>query len=218
MGLVERGGQVAGVETDGGLVEARTVVLCCGAHSVPLAAGVGLELPIRPARVQVALFGRPYSLPSHLTTIDAVGEISFRPTADRCTLVEMRLSGLEWLEDPEECDAGADDSFVRTAGRRIGNRIPALEGAPYRSGWAGVVDVTPDGRPVLGPEGPDGLYLSAGWSGTGFKKAPAVGAELARWVVEGKPGRPQLSGYSSGRFESGDLISGEHEYGVRTPH
>lgn len=81
-----------------------------------------------------------------------------------------------------------------------------------------MVDVTPDGRPVLGPEGPEGLFLSVGWSGTGFKKAPAVGAELARWVIEGAPKRGALSVYGLGRFEGGDLIRGEHEYGAKTPH
>jgi sarcosine oxidase subunit beta len=62
------------------------------------------------------------------------------------------------------------------------------------------------------------LYLSVGWSGTGFKKAPAVSAELARWVDEGAPKRNELGSYSLERFEKGDLISGIHEYGVRSPH
>jgi glycine/D-amino acid oxidase-like deaminating enzyme len=78
--------------------------------------------------------------------------------------------------------------------------------------------MTPDGRPVLGPEGPEGLYLAAGWSGTGFKKAPAVGAELARWVVEGSPRREGLRAYGLDRFRTGDLVFGEHEPGVQTPH
>jgi glycine/D-amino acid oxidase-like deaminating enzyme len=78
--------------------------------------------------------------------------------------------------------------------------------------------MTPDGRPVLGPEGPEGLYLATGWSGTGFKKAPAVGAELAAWIFEGGPPRRGLRGYSLDRFRTGNLIFGEHEPGVRTPH
>ena len=78
--------------------------------------------------------------------------------------------------------------------------------------------MTPDGRPVLGPEGPEGLYLAVGWSGTGFKKAPALGAELARWVVEGSPRREGLRAYGLDRFRTRDLVFGEHEPGVRTPH
>nr|MBA3792384.1 FAD-dependent oxidoreductase [Rubrobacter sp.] len=95
----------------------------------------------------------------------------------------------------------------------------ALEGAPYRSGRSGVLDVTPDGRPILGPEGPDGLFLAAGWSGTGFKKAPAIGAEVARWVVDGAPERPELQNYDLRRFEEGRFIRGDYEHGGNsTPH
>lgn len=216
-GIVERGGEVRGVYTDEGTVETRTVVLAAGAWSVPIAGSVGLELPIQPARVRVALFERPYSLPTHLTLIDTVEGFYARPAAERATLVGSR-SSLEWLDDPDEPDAASDPAFIEEASRMVGRRIPALEGAPYRSGRSGVLDMTPDSRPILGPEGPEGLFLATGWSGTGFKKAPAVGAEVARWVVDGAPKRPELEGYDLGRFEAGRLIRGEFEYGARTPH
>ena len=217
-GLTERAGGLIGIETEEGPLEAEKVVLCCGAWSVELAAGVGLDLPVKPARIQLALFERPPALPTHPAFIDSVNEISGRPTADRSTLVGMRLSELEWIEDPDRLRPEVDRGFAERAARRLGSRIPALEDAPFRSGWAGVVDMTPDGRPVLGPEGPEGLFLSVGWSGTGFKKAPAVGAELARWVDEGAPERPGLLTYRLGRFDDDELVRGAHEYGARTPH
>ena len=216
-GLAERGGEVLGVHTDEGGVGARTVVLAAGAWSGPLAASVGLELPIRPARVRVALFERPYSLPTHLTLIDTVEGFYARPAAERATLVGSR-SSLEWLDDPDEPEAAPDADFVEQASRMLGRRIPAMEVAAYRSGRSGVLDMTPDGRPILGPEGPDGLFLATGWSGTGFKKAPAVGAEMARWVVDGAPKRPDLQSYGLDRFEAGRPVRGEFEYGARTPH
>lgn len=80
-GIVERGGEVRGVYTDEGTVETRTVVLAAGAWSVPIAGSVGLELPIQPARVRVALFERPYSLPTHLTLIDTVEGFYARPAS-----------------------------------------------------------------------------------------------------------------------------------------
>lgn len=216
--LAEKGGGGFRVETDRGFFETSTVFLCNGSWAVPLARGVGLDLPIDTARVQVALFERPNNLPTHLTMIDAVNEISTRPTADRCTLVGMRLSELEWVSDPDGYATELDDRFASQAAERIGRRIPALQGTSLRNGWAGVLDMTPDGRPVLGPEGPEGLYLCAGWSGKGFKKGPAVGAELARWASEGQPVREELSAYSLSRFEGGELLFGKHEYGVKSPH
>ncbi|CAN5609788.1 FAD-binding oxidoreductase [soil metagenome] len=216
-GLRMRGEKIAGVETTHGPIEAAIVVLAAGVWSVPLAAGVGLELPILPVRVQVALFGRPYTLPTHLTVIDSVSGFYTRPAAERATLIGLRDS-YEWLEDVRVWNPEPDPDFIDEAVHLLGMRIPELEGAPYRTGRAGVLDMTPDGRPVLGPEGPDGLYLAAGWSGTGFKKAPAIGRELAAWIQTGHPNRRELETYNLDRFRSGDLILGKYEPIVRSPH
>jgi sarcosine oxidase subunit beta len=215
--LLERGGGIGGVQTSGGSLDAGAVVLAAGAWSVPLAEGVGLELPIRPARVRVALFERPYELPTHLTLIDTTEGFYARPAAERATLVGSRDS-LEWLPGPDEPTPEPDPIFIGEASRKIGLRIPALARAPYRSGRSGILDMTPDARPILGPAGPEGLFLAMGWSGTGFKKAPAVGAELARWVADGAPKRPQLESYGPSRFEEGAPIRGEHEYSASAPH
>jgi sarcosine oxidase subunit beta len=209
--------RVVGVETESGPLCARLVVLAAGAWSVPLAAGVGLELPIEPARVQVALFERPYSLPTHLTIIDSILGFYARPAAERVTLAGTR-DHFSHLDDPDEWEPEPDPGFPEAATGLLSKRVPALREAPYRSGRAGVLDMTPDGRPVLGPEGPEGLYLAVGWSGTGFKKAPAVGAELARWICEGNPRREELKAYALERFRTGNLVFGEYEPGVRTPH
>jgi sarcosine oxidase subunit beta len=215
--LVVRGDRLEGVRTEEGTLEADTVVLTAGAWSVPLAGSAGLDLPIRPARVRVALFERPYELPTHLTIIDIIEGFYARPAAERATLVGSRDS-LEWLDDPDAQTPEPDGAFVTEASRKLATRFPILTDAPYRSGRSGILDMTPDGRPVLGPAGPEGLYLAAGWSGTGFKKAPAVGAELARWVSDGNPERPDLRDYRLSRFEEGALIRGAHEYAPASPH
>ena len=215
--LLVNGDRVRGVQMEDGLVESDAVVLAAGAWSVPLAAGVGLHLPIRPARVRVALFERPFVLPTHLTLIDTTEGFYARPAAEQATLVGSRDS-IEWLDSPDVPTPEPDGAFIAQASRKLALRLPALADAPYRSGRSGILDMTPDGRPLLGPAGPEGLYLAAGWSGTGFKKAPAVGAELARWVADGAPRRPELEGYDLARFERGDLIRGQHEYAVSGPH
>jgi sarcosine oxidase subunit beta len=215
--LLERGGRIRGVETDGGPLEAGAVVLAAGAWSVPLAEGVGLKLPIRPARVFVALFERPFELSTHLTLIDTTEGFYARPAAEHATLVGSRDS-LEWLGSPDAPTPEPDTAFVGEASRRIGRRIPALASTPYRSGRSGILDMTPDGRPILGPSGPEGLFLAVGWSGTGFKKAPTVGAEIARWIAAGAPERQELASYDLSRFEEGAPIRGEHEYAASAPH
>lgn len=216
--LLERGGRIRGVQTDSGPLEGGAVILAAGAWSVPLAESVGLELPIRPARVSVALFERPYELSMHLTLIDTTVGFYARPAAERATLVGSR-DCLEWLPTPDVPTYAPDDAFVKQASRKLARRIPTLAAAPYRSGRSGVLDMTPDGRPILGPAGPDGLFLAVGWSGTGFKTAPAVGAELARWVLNRAPKRQELESYNLSRFEKAALIRGEHEYAAASaPH
>jgi sarcosine oxidase subunit beta len=215
--FLEHGDRIRGVQTDRGSLEAEAVVLAAGAWSVSLTGSVGLDLPIRPARVRVALFERPYELPTHLTLIDTTQGFYARPAAERATLVGSRDS-LEWLQSPDEPTPEPGGPFVEGASRRLGWRIPALAHAPYRSGRSGILDMTPDGRPILGPAGPEGLFLAVGWSGTGFKKAPAVGAEVARWISDGAPKRPALESYDLTRFEEGAPIRGEHEYAASAPH
>jgi sarcosine oxidase, subunit beta len=216
-GLRVRDDKATGVETENGPLDAPAVVLAAGAWSVPLAAGVGLELPVQPARVQVSLFERSYTLATHLTFIDSVLSFYARPAAEHATLVGLR-DRFSPLDDPDEWDPEPDPELPGAAANLLGQRVPGLRDAPYRSGRAGVLDMTPDGRPVLGPEGPEGLYLAVGWSGTGFKKAPAVGAQLAAWILEGSPRQKGLEAYTLERFRTGNLIFGDHEPGVRTPH
>ncbi len=215
--LLERGGEIRGVQTGDGPVGSQLVVLAAGAWSVPLAGSVGLDLPVRPARVSVALFERPYDLPTHLTVIDSIEGVYARPAAERATLVGSRGS-LEWLHGPDEPTPEPGGAFVEDVSRRLGRRLPALANAPYRSGRTGILDMTPDGRPILGPAGPDCLYLATGWSGTGFKKAPAIGGEIARWISDGAPKRPELETYHLARFGEDALIQGQHEYAAHTPH
>lgn len=216
--LVKHDSRISGVRTEAGFHPAGVVVLACGAWSPTLATTVGLELPISAARIQVMLYERPYELATHLTLTDVAGDIYLRPTADRCTLVGRHAPEREWLDSPDHNTAEPDESFNTECLRRLGARMPAMAAAPCRLARTCALDVTPDGRPILGPAGPEGLFLATGWSGSGFGKAPAAGAELARWILDGKPHRTGLTDYTLERFRAGTLIAGKHEYGATGPH
>ena len=84
----------------------------------------------------------------------------------------------------------------RPLGRLRGRRSarPATRGIPRLAdfelvrGFAGPYDITPDWNPIIGPcPGIDGLYLAVGWSGHGFKLAPAVGEVVAAEVTGRTP-------------------------------
>jgi len=60
---------------------------------------------------------------------------------------------------------------------------PALAKVKLLRHWAGVVDVTPDSSPIIGPSGLNGLYLNCGWGTGGFKAIPAGGLLFAHLLA-----------------------------------
>ncbi|NIE99125.1 FAD-binding oxidoreductase [Pantoea sp. Acro-805] len=64
---------------------------------------------------------------------------------------------------------------------------PVFKQAVMAESWAGVIDVTPDSNPVIGPVASmPGLTLATGFSGHGFGTSPAAG-QLAADLVTGHP-------------------------------
>ena len=93
----------------------------------------------------------------------------------------------EYEPDPDSFREDNDADFVTEVAERLAHRVPAMAGAGYSRGHAGIYDVSPDSRAVMGPV-PEagGLYVAAGFSGTGFKTAPAVGAAMAELILAGR--------------------------------
>jgi sarcosine oxidase subunit beta len=97
---------------------------------------------------------------------------------------------------------------------RVCARVPWMVDGDLRTDHGGQDGMTTaDQRPILGRAGPDGFYLACGFSGTGFKTAPAVGACLAELILDGRATTVDISGYSLERFATGRLLVGEHPYG-----
>jgi len=63
--------------------------------------------------------------------------------------------------------------------------------------------MTPDQRPIIGAAGPEGCYLQAGFSGTGFKLAPAVGACMTELIISGRVTTADISPFALERFATG---------------
>jgi len=195
-----------------------------GPWTAPLLAPLSVNVPIVPERAQIAFFRRPPSL-RHLIYIDTISGSYFRPHGADLTLVG--LGGAKRDDaDPNYFREANDTDFIHDVGRRLASRIPALANATYMRGHAGIYDVTPDQRPILDEiPGVDGLFVAAGFSGTGFKTAPAVGAAMADMITGGMPANPgtlndmnylrdAIHPFSYTRFMTGRLIAGEHEYAM----
>jgi sarcosine oxidase subunit beta len=79
-----------------------------------------------------------------------------------------------------------------------------LAGAPLTGGWAGLVELTPDHHPLLGPiPGLDGLVVATGFSGHGVMHAPAAGTLIAELLLDGQATTLDIAPLSPLRFADG---------------
>lgn len=85
--------------------------------------------------------------------------------------------------------------------------VPAFGEVGIRSNVRGPINLTPDGRPMVGPApGLSNVWLAEGFSG-GPTMGGGVGFYLSRWILEGEPGMDMMgadprrySGYATKRY------------------
>ncbi len=206
-------GRVTGVQTGAGRIDTEMVVLATGAWSQRLLDPLGLNFGLEPRRVQVAVFRWPPELDhSHPVFIDATQGAWFRPEGPAGTLVglELGVSGV----DPDDLREGVDQDYVELCRRALTARMPAFRAATMRGGWAGMITMSPDGRPIIDqiPQVP-GLFCMLGDSGTSFKTSPAIGMCLSEWITEGRPRTVDLHPFRSTRFAEGEPWRDQFTYG-----
>ena len=210
--LVEREA-VVGVETDRGRFASPVVVDVAGAWAAELARTVGVEVPVEAWRHPTAYFGLPDGRgPDFPIVIDEANQVYFRPEGREMMLVGLE-SGNELGGSPDRPLEGLRPATLEEMVSRVCARVPWMADGTLRTAHGGQDGITPDQRPILGPAGPNGFFLACGFSGTGFKTAPAVGACLAELILDGRATTVDIAAYSLDRFAQGRLLVGEHPYG-----
>jgi sarcosine oxidase subunit beta len=207
-------GCVVGVDTSDGRCDAPIVVVMAGPWSDRLLKTVGLDFPLTPQRAQIAFYRRPPPLATgHMVFIDGVSGTYFRPHGDDLTLIGVGHWKPEPPPDPDHYNEANDPDFIPAAKAKAARRLAGLQQGEYARGHAGIYDVSPDSRAILDRvPGIEGLYMAAGFSGTGFKIAPAVGASLAELITQGRATSVDISPFRFSRFEENQPIRGLYEY------
>src|SRR5262245_64847920 len=210
--LTDRG-RVVGVETRHGRIEAPVVVAVPGAWSAPLLSPLRLDFGLVPHRIQITIFRWPAGFTRrHCVVIDAIHQSWFRPEGANTTLIGVELGAGH--ADPDHFNEAVDPEFVGTCRTALAGRLPAMREATMRGGWAGMIMMSADGRPIIDQiPSVAGLYCMLGDSGTSFKTSPAIGKCLAEWIVDGKPRTADLTPFRSTRFAEGALWHDEDNYG-----
>ncbi len=166
-------GRATGVEIPAGKIKAEHVVIAAGAWS-PQIDHLPRQLPVEPVRGQMAAAPWPTTMPrtvlyyDHSYVLARGGEALFGST--------MEHVGFE---------GGVTESGVAkivAAARRL---LPALPETPTRT-WSGLRPLTPDGRPIVGPD-PDvrGLWYATGHGRNGVLLAGLTGEIIASLITTG---------------------------------
>ena len=196
--LTVAAGRITGVETDLGSIRADRVGLAAAGATPGLAAMAGVRLPIRTYALQ-AFVSEPVK-PMLDTVLLYLGTGTYVSQSDKGELVFG--GGLDRV--PTHGQRG-NLPVQETVISGLLEMFPAFAQLNLLRQWAGVVDVVPDSSPVIGPIGPDGLFVNCGWGTGGFKAIPAGGWLLSHLMAKGAHhdiSRP----FDLDRFARGRLI------------
>jgi sarcosine oxidase subunit beta len=207
------GDRVVGVTTERGSIASPVVVDAAGAWAPELARTVGVDVPVQPWRHDTSYLGLPEGRDASFPIVlDHGRQVYFRPEGR-----EQMLAGLETANDlggePDRPFRPFDAEASATLVSRVVERVPWMAGGSLRGTFAGQDGMTPDQRAIIDRVGPEGFYLLCGFSGTGFKTAPAIGSHLATWIVQGGAPHPDIAPFTLRRFVDGELLVGPYPYG-----
>jgi sarcosine oxidase, subunit beta len=215
--LLVEGCVATGVQlTDGRKLHASAVCVAAGPWTDRLLSPLSVQIGIKAERAQVAFFRRAPTT-RHLAYIDCIAGSYFRPHGP-----DLSLAGLgEWRPEgepnPDDFREANDPEFIYEVRCRLAHRVPPMKNAAYAAGHAGVYDVSPDSRAVLGKvPGIECLFVAAGFSGTGFKTSPAVGAAMAELILDGRSTTVDISPFGFERILNGRMIRTDNEYVMGT--
>ena len=196
-------------EGDGWRVESGPSAFSCG-HVVN-ASGTwsglvgrfaGLEVPVRPKRIQIFLSAPIADERVYPLTIDLETGVYLRSEGDRILLgmdthaADGFTEGVDWGWLEQVLLAGVD-------------RYPWWVdlGVDRQGSWWGYYGVTPDNNPVIGFNPGTRRWVDAcGFSGHGIMHAPAAGLAVSELIVDGRSHTLDVTAFRHGRFEEAGAV------------
>ncbi|MCB1362984.1 MAG: sarcosine oxidase subunit beta family protein [Rhodobacteraceae bacterium] len=200
-------GRVRSVQTTRGPIRAKKVAIVVAGRSGQVAAMAGMRLPVeshvlqafvseglKPVIAQVIAFGMGHF---YISQSDK-GGLVFGGDIDMYASYAAR-GNLPAVE------------HVMEAGMTL---MPMIGKARVLRSWGGIVDMTPDGSPIIDRTDTQGLYLNCGWNYGGFKAVPASGRCFAHLLATDRH-HDAAAGFRLDRFRTGRGIIDEEGTGAQ---
>jgi sarcosine oxidase subunit beta len=195
-GFSRSGGKVTGVQTSAGDFACDRLVLAAGPQTGILSGLLGSEVPVTPARAEMIVTEPLPLLP--------IGGVDGNNLYGRQTMRGNLAYGggpHEWL--PVEGHAGAyrpSSPLARNIARRLAEMFPKAAHVRIIRSWAGIIENTPDGRPVIDHLPSAENAVVATMSSVGFGLSPASGRAISELVLDGACSFADLTSFRLSRF------------------
>ena len=173
-------GAVKGVETSRGPIRAERIGMAVAGHTTHVAAMAGLTLPIESHLLQ-AFVSEPLK-----PFIDGV--VTFG--AGHFYISQSDKGGLVFGGDLDGYNSYAQRGnmpLIEHLGEEGMALMPCIGRIRMLRHWAGVMDMSMDGSPIIGKTPVKGLYLNGGWCYGGFKATPGSGWVFAHTIAHDEP-------------------------------
>ncbi|MCE8009373.1 sarcosine oxidase subunit beta family protein [Aestuariivita sp.] len=169
-------GKVTGVQTSRGPIRARKVGIVVAGRSGQVAAMAGMRLPIESNILQAFVTEGLKPCIDHVVTF-GMGHF-YISQSDKGGLV---FGGdLDFYASYAARGNLPMAEHVMEAGIAL---MPMIGKARVLRSWGGIMDMTPDGSPIIDRTGIEGLYLNGGWCYGGFKAVPGSGHAFAHLMA-----------------------------------
>ena len=174
------GGDITGVRTDAGLLQADRYVLALGSYSPLLARPLGLRLPVYPVK--------GYSLTLPITDPSGAPESTVMDETHKVAVTRLgeriRVGGTAELTG---YNLSLKEARRRTLDHVVTDLFPRGGDLSQARFWTGLRPMTPDGTPLIGPTRYPSLWLSTGHGTLGWTMAAGSGQLLADWMGGAAP-------------------------------
>ena len=191
-------GQITGVDTSKGRITAGKVGLAVAGHTSQVAQMAGLRLPIETHLLQAFVTEGLKPILDQVVTF----------AAGHFYISQSDKGGLVFGGDVDGYNSYAQRGNLPTVEHVMAAGVammPFLGRLRVVRQWAGTVDMSMDGSPMICKTPVAGLYLNGGWCYGGFKATPGSGWCFAHTIARDEP-HPLNAAFTIERFREGRTL------------